>query len=91
MKRAVFGNHDANQTNIFPKTYKTLSDLKAFYENSRHPVIGNEKQIVSEKTNKWHDWLTECCDRLRYHPVFKNPPDETAREACEFCREWCGW
>ena len=44
-----------------------------------------------QRSGTWKDWLTVCCDRLRHHPVFKHPPDDAAREACEFCREWCGW
>lgn len=39
----------------------------------------------------WQDWVRVCCERLRYHPVFRDPPDAVAREACEFCREFCGW
>jgi hypothetical protein len=27
------------------------------------------------------DWLEICCNRLRYHLVFKNPSDDLAREA----------
>ena len=36
----------------------------------------------------WQAWLEVCCNRLRYHPVFKNPPDDLAREACEVCRKY---
>jgi len=54
------------------------------------------KVIVSGSDDKtlrlWHGggeaWLEVCCNRLRYHPVFKNPPDELAREACEVCRKY---
>ncbi|MBE9100446.1 nSTAND1 domain-containing NTPase [Vacuolonema iberomarrocanum] len=41
--------------------------------------------------DNWQDWVRVCCERLRYHPVFRDPPDAMAREACEFCREFCGW
>ncbi|MEL7507868.1 MAG: hypothetical protein AAFN42_11110 [Cyanobacteria bacterium J06554_1] len=34
----------------------------------------------------WRSWLALCCNRLRYHPTFKDPPDEVAREACEVCQ-----
>ncbi|MEM9449651.1 MAG: hypothetical protein AAGA75_14080 [Cyanobacteria bacterium P01_E01_bin.6] len=33
----------------------------------------------------WLSWLALCCDRFRYHPIFTDPPDEVAREACEVC------
>ncbi|MFZ4557342.1 MAG: WD40 repeat domain-containing protein, partial [Pseudanabaena sp.] len=40
----------------------------------------------------WHGggeaWLEVCCNRLRYHPVFKNPCDDLARSACEVCRKY---
>jgi len=34
----------------------------------------------------WKDWLAVCCNRLRYHPIFKDPPDDLAREACAVCQ-----
>ena len=55
------------------------------------------KQIVSGSTDNtirlwrggdWQDWLEVCCNRLRYHSVFKNPPDALTREACEICRKY---
>jgi WD40 repeat protein/energy-coupling factor transporter ATP-binding protein EcfA2 len=36
----------------------------------------------------WQDWLEIACNRLRYHPVFKDPADNLAREACEVCRKY---
>jgi len=36
----------------------------------------------------WQDWLEIACNRLRYHPVFKDPADDLAREACEVCRKY---
>ena len=43
----------------------------------------------------WQPWLGICCDRLRYHPVFKNPESiedleqrEIAIAACETCKKY---
>ncbi|MEM9214182.1 MAG: caspase family protein [Cyanobacteria bacterium P01_F01_bin.150] len=64
----------------------------AFSPDGKSIVSGNSDGTIKIwQVGTWQNWLRECCDRLRYHPVFQNPPDETAREACEFCCEWCGW
>ncbi len=36
----------------------------------------------------WETWLQVACDRLRYHPIFKNPESDVAKEACEICRKY---
>jgi len=36
----------------------------------------------------WRTVLQVCCDRLRYHPVFKNPQTEIEKQACETCRKY---
>jgi WD40 repeat protein len=54
------------------------------------------QMIVSTGHNKtlrlwrshWHSWLKVCCDRLRYHPVFKNPQTDSAKAACEICQKY---
>ncbi|MGB3491963.1 MAG: hypothetical protein WBA57_04505 [Elainellaceae cyanobacterium] len=33
----------------------------------------------------WQDWLALCCNRFRYHPVFKNADREPFISACEVC------
>ncbi len=36
----------------------------------------------------WHDWLTLCCNRFRYHPLFKNADREPFISACKVCEEY---
>ena len=36
----------------------------------------------------WQAWLEVCCNRLRYHPVFKNPQNEVEKQACETCQKY---
>ncbi len=33
----------------------------------------------------WRAWLEVCCDRLRYHQVFKDPETEAQKFACKTC------
>jgi WD40 repeat protein len=48
---------------------------------------GSDKTIRLWRGN-WKSWLKVCCDRLRYHPVFKNPQTEVEKAACETCRKY---
>jgi hypothetical protein len=36
----------------------------------------------------WETLLQAACDRLRYHPVFKNPQTEVEKQGCETCRKY---
>jgi energy-coupling factor transporter ATP-binding protein EcfA2 len=36
----------------------------------------------------WRAWLEVCCNRLRYHPVFKNPQTDVEKQACETCQKY---
>jgi WD40 repeat protein len=38
--------------------------------------------------DSWRTWLEVCCNRLRYHPVFKNPQTDVEKQACETCRKY---
>ena len=38
--------------------------------------------------NDWETLLQVACNRLRYHPVFKNPQTEVEKQACETCRKY---
>jgi WD40 repeat protein len=35
----------------------------------------------------WRSWLQVCCDRLRYHPAFKNPQTDLEKQACKVCQK----
>ncbi|MBD2199808.1 MULTISPECIES: nSTAND1 domain-containing NTPase [Calothrix] len=51
-------------------------------------VSGGEDGTVRLWRGGWRAWLQVCCDRLRYHPIFTNPPTEEAKAACEVCRKY---
>ncbi|BAY26286.1 diguanylate cyclase [Calothrix sp. NIES-2100] len=51
-------------------------------------VSGGEDGTVRLWRGGWRAWLQVCCDRLRYHPIFSNPPNEEAKAACEVCRKY---
>ncbi|PSN16635.1 hypothetical protein C7271_20120 [filamentous cyanobacterium CCP5] len=36
----------------------------------------------------WRDWLALCCNRFRYHPLFKNADHEPFISACKVCEEY---
>ncbi|MDZ7992280.1 MAG: eIF2A-related protein [Nostoc sp. EfeVER01] len=43
--------------------------------------------IRNHDCENWQDYLQVACNRLRYHPIFKNPETDIAKKACEFCIE----
>ncbi len=51
-------------------------------------VSGGEDGTVRLWRGGWRAWLQVCCDRLRYHPIFTNPPNDEAKAACEVCRKY---
>ena len=49
-------------------------------------VSGSSDKTIRLWRGNWEAWLAVCCNRLRYHPIFKDPPDDLAREACAVCQ-----
>ncbi|MEO1145462.1 MAG: caspase family protein [Cyanobacteria bacterium J06638_22] len=43
------------------------------------------------RDGSWEDWVRHCCESLRRHPLFTNPPTPVAEETCDFCRQFMGW
>ena len=51
-------------------------------------VSGSHDKTVRLWRGGWQVWLQVCCDRLRYHPVFKNPQTDVEKQACETCQKY---
>jgi len=51
-------------------------------------VSGSSDTTVRLWRGGWQTWLEVCCNRLRYHPVFKNPQTEVEKQACETCQKY---
>ncbi|BAY35058.1 WD-40 repeat-containing protein (plasmid) [Nostoc carneum NIES-2107] len=51
-------------------------------------VSGSHDKTVRLWRVGWLTSLEVCCNRLRYHPIFTNPPNEEAKAACEVCRKY---
>jgi uncharacterized protein YjiK len=60
----------------------------AFSPDGQMIVSGSSDTTVRMWRIGWRGWLQVCCDRLRYHPVFKNPQTEVEKQACETCRKY---
>ena len=55
-------------------------------------VTGGTDGSIRLWRGQWRAWLQVCCDRLRYHPIFKNPEsieDIEQRKIVIAARETC--
>jgi WD40 repeat protein/energy-coupling factor transporter ATP-binding protein EcfA2 len=51
-------------------------------------IVSSSEQTVQLWRVGWLEWLKVACDRLRYHPVFKNPQTKIEKQAGETCQKY---
>ncbi|MDZ8028029.1 MAG: hypothetical protein RMX65_010025 [Nostoc sp. DedQUE01] len=53
------------------------------------PINQINKTVRLWRCGNWEAWLQTVCDRLRYHPIFKNlEQDSIEKAACETCKKY---
>jgi WD40 repeat protein/ABC-type Fe3+/spermidine/putrescine transport system ATPase subunit len=61
----------------------------AFSSDGQTIVSGSADRTVRLwRGGTWRDWLALCCNRFRYHPLFKHADREPFISACKVCEEY---
>jgi WD40 repeat protein len=60
----------------------------AFSADGQMIITGSEDKTLRLWRGSWQADLQVCCDRLRYHPVLKNPQTDVEKQAYETCQKY---
>ncbi len=84
----IQGNPIGRSLRVYKEIFVGGINSVAFSPDGQMIVSGSSDKLVRLWPSNWQTWLQVCCNRLRYHPVFKNPQTEVEKQACDTCRKY---